>query len=232
MPFYLLKHLAFLLLFATGTASGQERVLADFPFWQANAGWWRSDNTYFDKDMNYNIRSYNSVIHIELDGRTFRETEYKTYAPSKLATARGAGKISDGEGIEAVTVTTGELVDDQGTVQITRMQPPLPGVSLTTIGILDNTTGARVTRDPESGMDAYRMLISLPTRDKRYIANYGLVSRTGELRGFSIFRGTRIAASEAAEWREKYRSLNNVAAVITAGEDGKPVVQRLAADRR
>ena len=217
--------------------AAQDPDLAHFPFWQTSAGWWRSENTYFDQDLDYKIRSYNSVIHIELDGRRLRETEYKSYAPSKLATALGGGVIAADEGIEAITVTTGELVDDRGTVHITGSRPALPGTSTTVIRVLDNRTAARITADPETGLDAYQMLITLPTPDRRYVANYGLVSaaagtgpaRAGDLRGFSLFRGRRIAADEAFVWRERFREKNRVAAITEAGDNGAPVVRRLKA---
>lgn len=221
------RYLAFFLLIASSSAWPQQPNVSDFPFWQLNAGWWRSDNTYFDGDLNYNIRSYNSVIHIELDGRTLRETEYKSYAPSKLAMARGEGSIAEDEGIEAVTVTTWELVDEDGTLRITSTQPAMPGALGTITSILDDATGSRVTRDPDTGVYAYQMLITLPTDSKRYIANYGLVGETGDLRGFSLFRGTRISAREASAWRDNYRAMNNVAAVIEAGKNGAAVLRRL-----
>ena len=213
--------------------SAEDALLADHSFWQTNVGWWRSDNTYFDPDLNYNIRSYNSVIHIEIDGRTYRETEYKSYAPSQLAFRRGGGLITEEEGIEAVTVSIGELVDDTGTVRIIETQPAIPGTALTEIRILDATNAMRVTIDPETGLEAYRMMVSLPVPDKRYISNYGLVSATdgaaapGDLRGFSVFRGTRIPDAEAATWRARYQAQNKVAAVIAPKPDGSAGITRL-----
>lgn len=224
------RFLLILVLLASSALHAQSPSLTDFPFWELNAGWWRSDNTYFDKDLNYMVRSYNSVIHIEIDGRNFRETEYKSYSPSKLAIALGKGKVAAGEGLETVTVNTGELIDDAGTVRITSTRPTLIGVSDTTISPLDSTNGARITRDPDTGQEAYRMLIALPTPEHRYVSNLGLVSQSGELRGFSLFRGTRIPAGESADWRGRYRRQNNVTAVITAGEDGRPIVTRLTSD--
>ena len=218
-------------------------MLADFSFWRANAGWWRSDNTYFDHDLNYNIRSYNSVIHIELDGRTYRETEYKFYAPSKLALGYGAGKTAADEGVETVTVSTGKLVDEGGTVHLMESKPAMPGTALTETRILNNDTGMRVTSDPATGFDAYRMVITMPTPDKRYVANFGLVSGTigpgaanaapdavtGDLRGFSLFRADRIAEADVQKWRDEFRVRNKVAAIVEAGPDGKPTVRRLDA---
>lgn len=222
-------------------ANAAETRLKDFSFWRASDGWWVSDNTYFDHDLNYNIRAYNSIVHIELDGRRYRETEIKAYAPSKLATLYGAGRVSDEEGIETVTVTTGELVDEAGTVRFLKVVPDAPGAEATQIRLLTPDTAVRVTTDPLSGFDTYRMFITLPAPDRRYIANFGLFSTApdtasrnagsepavGDLRGFSLFRGRRIAAGEAEKWRQEFRVRNRVAAVVEAGMDGAAVIRRL-----
>ena len=231
-------------LLVAAPALAAETQLADFSFWRANAGWWRSDNTYFDQDLNYIIRSYNSVIHIELEGRTYRETEYKTYAPSKLALIYGAGKTTAEEGVETVTVSIGELVDEGGTVRLVESNPAMPGAELTETRILNNDTAMRVTSDPATRFDAYRMVITMPTPDKRYVANFGLVSGTkgpgsanaapdaamGDLRGFSLFRADRIAEADVQKWRDEFRVRNKVAAIVEAGPDGKPAVRRLDAE--
>ncbi len=223
-----------------------EQLLADFPFWRANEGWWRSDNTYFDSHLDYNIRGYNSVVHIELDGRTYRETEYKSYPAGKMATGLGMGQARADEGVETVTVTVGELVDGSGTVRVTATIPAFPGSELTEFRPLGVDTGMRATRNPATGFDSYRMLVTLPAPDKRYVANFGLVSGTtgpgaahaapdaavGDLRGFSLFRASRIAGDEVEKWRQSFRELNKVAVVVEAGSDGKPVARRLNAQSR
>lgn len=209
-----------------------DKKLSDFPFWRATAGWWRAENTYMDRDLNYNIRSYNSVIHVEIDGRTFRETEIKSYAPSKLALGYGKGKTTADEGVEAVTVLTGQLIDDAGTVAIEDGEG-------TEVRILTPDTAVRVTPNAKTNVDTYRMYIVMPVPDKRYRTNLGLVSDTtgsgaanaapdakfGDLRGYSVFREDRIQAAEADAWRATFRTKNKVAAVIENGAltrlDGK-----------
>lgn len=207
------------------TAAVAEKTLADFPFWKANVGWWRAENTYLDHNLDYNIRSYNSVIHVEIDGRKFRETEIKSYAPSKLALGYGRGKTTKDEGVETITVLTGELIDDKGTVRLT-------GEEVTEIRLLTDDTGVRVTPNHKTGTDTYRMFIFLPTPEKRYRSNFGLVSDTtgagaanaaadaklGDLRGFSLFREDRIQASEADKWRAEFRARNKVKAVLENGQ--------------
>lgn len=218
---------AFVLASALIASSAQaaDKQLSDFPFWKATAGWWRAENTYLDHDLNYNIRSYNSVIHVEIDGRKFRETEIKSYAPSKLATQMGKGKTTAEEGVEAVTVLTGELIDDQGTVR-------LEGRGGDEMQLLTPDTAVRVTPNDKTGVDTYRMYIFLPTPEKRYRSNFGLVSDTtgsgaanaapgakmGDLRGFSLFREDRISDNEVEKWRAEFRTRNKVKAVIEGGQ--------------
>jgi len=215
--------------------------LADNAYWKLMSGWWRAENTYMDGELNYNSRSYNSIIHVELVGRTYRETEIKFYSPGKLAMGTARGQISADEGVETVTVFTGEIIDDSGTVKITSSLPAGPFEEQTSIQVLSSDTGVRVTPNPKTGTDTYRMYIFAPTHDKRYRSNFGLVSdktgagaanafpdaKMGDLRGFSLFREDRIAATEFDKWRAEFRARNKVAAIVEAGADGKPVLRRL-----
>lgn len=217
-----------------GPAPAAAAGLGDIPFWKLSQGWWRSENTYFSPTLDYNIRSYNSLVHIELQGRKVVETEYKFYAPSKLAMSHGAGQAREGEGVEVVTVTTYEQVDDHGAVRQTGSEPHADaGHADTVIRVLNEDTAQRVVRDPAEAADTYRMLYSLPTPNKRYIANYGLNGKpvngagVGELRGFSTFNGTRVKDSDFAAARAELRKKNNVHAIVTSGPDHKPVARRL-----
>lgn len=205
------------------------------------AGWWRAESTYMDNALNYKIRSYNSLIHVEFKGRDCIETEYEFYSPSKLAMGTARGQITADEGVETVTVFTGELIDDFGTVKLKGSLPAGPAEDNTTIQVLSPGTGVRVTPNPKSGTDTYRMYIFAPTPDKRYRSNFGLVSDTvgagaanaapdaklDDLRGFSLFREDRIVAAEVDKWHDEFRARNKVAAIAEAGPDGKPVVHRL-----
>lgn len=224
--------LALITLFQVSNVMAADKTLSDFPFWRATAGWWRAENTYMDRDLNYNIRSYNSVIHVEVDGRTFRETEIKSYAPSKLAVGAGRGKTTADEGVEVVTVSTGTLIDDAGTVRLDDGEG-------TEIRVLTPDTAVRVTPNPRTQVDTYRMYIMLPVPDKRYRTNFGIVSDTtgggaanaapdakfGDLRGFSVFREDRITDGNWQSWRDQFRAKNKVAAVSENGAvtrlDGK-----------
>ncbi len=223
-----------LVLAAALAAPASAADLAAIPFWKTSAGWWQSDNTYFAPNLDYNIRLYNSLVHIEVAGRKVTETEYKFYAPSKLAMSHGDGKTKEGEGTEVITVITYDQTDEAGTVRQASASPGTPsGDAGTTITVLNADTAQRVSREPGATTDLYRMLISQPTPDKRYIANYGIVAKAtkdaelGSLRGYSTFFGTRIDAKDFADRRAQLRAKNNVHAVVAAGPDGKPVAKRL-----
>lgn len=198
------------------------------------SGWWRAENTYFDGALNYNVRSYSSLVHVELIGRRYRETEYKFYPPGKLAQQAGRGKLPTDDGIETVTVLEGDLVDASGRVQ-------LAADAHTRIDIQSADTGVRVTANPATGLDTYRMYIFSPAPNKRYRSNFGLVSdqagagavnaspgaEPGDLRGYSLFREDRIEPGDFETWRQRFRVRHQVRAIAEAGPDGRVQVRRL-----
>ncbi len=208
--------------------------LLEVPFWRVNSGWWVSDNTYFDGDLNYNIRAYNSIVHVDVRNGLVIETEHKFYPPGKLAAFYGAGKIGQDEGIEVVTVSKGRQIDTQGSVRFASVSPLFGEPSTITITALSADSAFRTVLDPVNGLDSYRMLITLPVPDKRYVASFGLVSSAepdhldlGGLRGFSLFRGDRLHAGEFDRTRARLRAVNKVRAVVTGDESAAPQVQLL-----
>ncbi len=233
--FYSVRLLIFIFFSASFvSASAAELNLADVPFWKTNTGWWASDNTYFDGELNYNIRSYNSIVHIEINGRSMLQTEHKFYPPGKMALNYGAEKIGVNDGIEVVTVMKAEQIDAAGTVQITQVAPQFGTLLEASIHVLGPDTAVQIFSDSKSAVDSYRMFITIPAPDKRYIANFGLVSEVapdasavGDLRGFSLFKGTRIRADDFEQKRSELRLKNHVRAVMTAGTDNEPVIQIL-----
>ncbi len=225
------------------------RSLADYPFWNLVAGWWVGESTYLGPNLDYKIRSYQSIVHVEIDGTRFRETEYKFYPPGAMATAYGRGQVRDGEGVETVTVLGGELVDDVGTVRILSMLPAMSAVATesredeqTIVRVLGPDTGVRVTPNPRTGVDTYRMFIFVPAPDRRFRSNFGIVSDgtgpgaanalpgavPGDLRGYSLFREARIAPGEFEQWRRDFRERNAVSAIVEPDAAGRPAVRRLA----
>lgn len=209
-------------------------ALADFPFWQKMSGWWASENTYFTADMDYTVRGYNSLVNIELDGTKFTESEHRFY-PAGIATTRyGQGLMGPDEGIELVIITTGELIDDKGTLGNIRMDhssgPFDPAV---TYNVLGHDDGVRIRPNAATGIDTYRMYFNFTTPDRRFRSNFGLIYDNGEedggLRAFILYRDKRIERSDFAAKRAEFRERHNVQVISRADPDnpGKSKVVRL-----
>jgi hypothetical protein len=234
---------------AAGPSTQPARALSDFAYWQRMAGWWRAENTYLDGKLDYKIRTYHSIVHIELDGARYRETEYKFYPPGPMARGYGQGQVREGEGVETVTVTTGDSIDDTGTVRVQQTLPVASGEAAgsraedqTSIQVLGPDAAVRVTPNGSTGIDTYRMYIFSPTPERRYRSNFGIVSdrsgpgaanalpgaAPGDLRGYSLFRESRMAPAEFERWRAEFRTLNAVSAVVQSDAAGRARVSRLA----
>ena len=216
------------------TTARADTALQDVPYWRSMQGWWLAENTYFDGKLDYNERAYGSLVHIELDGQRMRETEYKFYPAGKLAQQAGRGQIGAEDGIETVTVLEGRQVDARGQVRFT-------SDPATRIDVLTDDTAVRVTANAATGVDTYRMYIFTPAPDRRYRSNFGIVSDSqgagaanalpgaerGDLRGYSLFREQRIAATDFERQRRQLRDRFGVRAIAEAGPDGHLIVRRL-----
>ncbi len=226
--------LAFSLFVLASGASAQNANLADFPFWQKMSGWWTSDNTYFTSDMDYTVRAYNSLVHIELDGTEFRESEHRFY-PAGIATSRyGKGLMGPGEGIELVVITTGDLIDDQGTLgNIQTDHAGGPSDPAVVYNIQSDNDGVRLKPNPKTGVDSYRMYFNFTTPNHRFRSNFGIVydeaEDVGALRAFILYRDKRIERSDFKAKRDAFRQRHNVKVMSVADPDnpGQSLVTRL-----
>jgi len=204
----------------------QTSSLSDFPFWQTMAGWWESNNTYVDADMNYLVRSYNSLIHIQLDGRVYRETEHRFY-PAGQATGRyGNGLMGPGEGIEVIVKYTGQLIDDAGTVgMVSADHTARSWPSDVTYHMLSNNDAVRVNTNNATKLDSYRFYITVVNPNRRYRSNFGLISEgeenLGGLRAFILYRDRRIDSSTFEVRRSALRA-KHVVKVLSVADPDKP----------
>ena len=225
---------AFSLFVLASGASAQDAKLSDFPFWQKMSGWWASENTYFTADMDYTVRSYNSLVHIELDGTKFRESEHRFY-PAGIATTRyGEGLMGPDEGVELIIVTTGELVDDKGTLGNIHMDhssgPFDPSVEYR---VLSDDDGVRVRPNAKTGVDTYRMYFNFTTPNHRFRSNVGLLYEDGQdiggLRAFILYRDKRIEQANFNAKHAEFRARHNVKVlrVVDPDSPGKSLVTRL-----
>lgn len=222
------------LLTLASSASAQEAKLSDFPFWQQMSGWWASENTYFTSDMDYTVRNYNSLVHIDLDGTKFREREHRFY-PAGIATSRyGKGLMAEGEGIELIITTEGELIDDAGTLGNIRMDHSSgPFDPTVTYNVLSDNDGVRVRPNAKTGIDTYRMYFNFTTPNHRFRSNFGIVyadtEDVGALRAFILYRDKRIERSDFKAKRAEFRARHNVTVMSVADPDnpGQSLVTRL-----
>ncbi len=232
---------ALALLFIVGMSGGvyaqntsnSAAALVDFPFWQKMSGWWESDNTYMDSDMNYLVRSYSSLVHIELDGGNFREVEHRFYPEGLGASRYGKGLEKPGEGIEVVVTTTGQLIDDDGTLGMIRgdhleaaMNPE------NQYRLLSDNDAVRLKPNGETGVDAYRMYFTFVTANRRLRSNVAIHSEgehIGGLRAFILYRGQRIDPSAFDGRRAALRKEHNVKLLSIADPEnpGQSRVTRL-----
>lgn len=221
-------------LILTSSASAQDAKLSDFPFWQKMSGWWASENTYFTADMDYTVRSYNSLVHIELDGTQFRESEHRFY-PAGIATTRyGKGLMAEDEGIELIIVTTGELVDEDGTLGKIRMDHSSGAYDPSVVyKVLGDDDGVRVRPNAKTGVDTYRMYFNFTTPNHRFRQNFGIIydedEDFGGLRAFILYRDKRIERSDFKAQQAEYRARHNVKVISTAdpNQPGQSWVRRL-----
>lgn len=222
-----------LFVLASG-ASAQDAKLSDFPFWQKMSGWWASDNTYFTADMDYTVRAYNSIVHIEIDGTQFRESEHRFY-PAGISTSRyGKGLMADGEGIELIIITTGNLIDDKGTLgNIQTDHAGGPSDPAVVYKVQSNNDGVRLKPNPKAGIDTYRMYFNFTTPNHRFRSNFGIIydedKDVGGLRAFILYRDKRIERSDFNAMRAEFRARHNVKVISVADPDnpGQSLVTRL-----
>lgn len=236
-----ISKLALVFLLGVGTTACAEdpdasggQALADFPFWQKMSGWWESDNTYMDSGMDYLIRSYSSLVHIELVGNQFHETEHRLYPAGLGASRYGKGLEKPGEGVEVVVTTTGELIDDSGSLGNIFMDHSASSSGPNVVyRMLSDNDGVRLNTNPDTGVDAYRMYFTFTTADRRLRSNVGLYSKAdedlGSLRAFILYRDRRIAPSTFEARRAALRKKHNVKVLSVADPDnpGQSLVNRL-----
>ncbi|MDG2318658.1 MAG: hypothetical protein P8L79_00205 [Rhodospirillaceae bacterium] len=201
------------------------RSLADFPFWKKMEGYWESENTYFDANMDYQVRSYSSLVHVELNGHNYHETEHRFY-PAGLSTSRyGKGLMQPGEGIELVVTTTGKLIDDAGTLgNIYIDHAGSSGGPNVAYHMLGENDAVRTNTIPETGVDNYRMYFNFTTPDRRFRSNFGLLGNDkenlGGLRAFILYRDHRIDSANFENRRAAIREQHKVKVISRAHTDG------------
>lgn len=208
-------------------ASAAPPSLGSIPFWNVTEGCWLSENHYLNPAMEPNIPTYASVTCITVTASQIIERETKFYPASNLAESYGGDLARDGEGVEVVKVNLATATGADGAVRTTNSgsSQAIAGQLVMTIPVAPDTAMVTI-RNQNDYVDHYRMFITLPTKDRRYIVNLGIVgepSRQGEvgdLRGMAIFKQSRIDANDAEPWRNRLRTRFAVGVRVTELEDG------------
>ncbi len=207
---------------------------ADSPFWHDSIGWWASDNTYLDGQLEPKIAKYQSIVHIEeAEAGRVVETTYKFYPPGDFSRSFSGGRVGTDQGIELITVNTMQvLADDESleTVSVTPSMVSQSGRMVTTP--LSSSVALQRKLEPESGLSDYQIVITQPTPNRRYTTVFGLYTgrenedvSPGDLRGASLFAGRRITANEVEVLRSQFRALNSVGAIVSGDAQGQTVVE-------
>lgn len=205
----------------------------DSEFWQDSIGWWASDNTYLDSQLEPKIASYQSIVHIEEEAGRVVETTYKFYPPGESSKHYSGGRVGNDQGVELITVSTMQVLADNESAETISVSPAIvsqPGQMVTTP--LSSTVALQRKLQPGSGLADYHTIITLPTPDRRYTAMFGIYTGVenedvlaGDLRGLALFASKRITAGEVQELRSRLRRLNSVGAIVSGDAQGETVVE-------
>ena len=100
---------------------GEVRPLDDFPVWRTMDGLWMGDQDSFNPEGDHKIRNYNALFRIRIDGEKFHQSNWMYYGEEQKARrdALSRGLAREGEGVELLTNTYGEAVDDKGSMKVT-----------------------------------------------------------------------------------------------------------------
>jgi hypothetical protein len=215
------------------------KQLKDFPFWATYEGVWRCDNSYFDGELRPKIQDYNAIIVNRLEGDTLVQRSITIHPDSFLAQNGAQGLLKAGEGLETEGTLSAKLVDDSGTVDF--------GAVGGIMKLIDDHSAVRSSRDPDSGLPRYRALFTIIDKNRLNWVNQGFWSRPlegdyfdkpildaegkqkpnprlGALKGFAVYRHTRISEAEIEPLRAQMRVMHRVAVIRSrAQNDGKPL---------
>jgi hypothetical protein len=209
--------------------------LRDFPFWAIYEGAWRCDCDYFDGAMNPKIQDYNAIIVNTIEGDTLIQRSITIHPDSFLAQNGAQGLLRPGEGLESEGALRARLVDENGSVDFGAMGGLMK--------LVDDHSAVRASRDPESGMPRYRAFFTIIDRNRLNWVNQGFWARPfegdyfdnpvldengarkpnprlGALKGFSVYRHTRIDPAEIEPLRAQMRVMHRVAVTLNRGANG------------
>jgi hypothetical protein len=166
------------------------------PFWQAFAGTWVSDASYFDQDMQPIVARYATLMRVEARDSGVVITEWKFYPDGELARGMAGGRLPGGRGLE--TITRSEARFDaaaSGQLQFGADR----GRWMTSSADLATGTIAGKGAAPR-----YRFVAALSGPDHAEFSTWGYHD-DGAFKGIAIFRMRRIATADEEAQRQRLR---------------------------
>ncbi len=193
------------------------------PFWQGNKGAWLSHNTYLGDDLNYKIKSYNSIVVVKPGVSDVVMQEIKYYPPGAFYGQAIGLNVPANSGVEFVSESRWLSTGSDGVVvENTSVQK-----NISTITPLTKNAALLTITSLASGNDSYRMLITLAGRNYRHTVNLGIDADSsveadvGRLRGVSFFNGKRISPDIIPDQIEHLRKEHQVKFVVRKKPDGQ-----------
>ncbi len=207
-------------------------LLAEVPFWQANAGLWLGEDVYLSAAGERKIDGYANLTETRLAGEWMEDEEYRFYPPSDMASAMAGGLLRAGEGVEVRRLLKGRIADAGGRVVM------VPGFSgqgpdtLVTVRPLAPGAGLMTVQPLAGGPESYRVHMDLTAPDQRIRTTMGLEDGTtggpkGSLRAIALYREARQDPDRKNALLATLRARYRVAVVIETGADGRPLVRRI-----
>jgi len=212
------------LVFAVETNQSKSE-LSQFPFWKTSAGIWLNEGTYLDGDLNYKISSYKGSTKVELSGSSVILTEQRFYPPGKFDAKALGLDIDPNAGVEFIRINRAEADGGSGRVKI--LHSPI-GLTTSIAPLGDEMGLMRATHDA-SGLDAYRLTISLENQDYRHLNSLAMhvgEDKAGSYRALSYLQGRRVTEVELDRALKKWREQFNVRYLVSL-DKGKHVFKEL-----
>ncbi|WP_317928576.1 hypothetical protein [Halioxenophilus sp. WMMB6] len=196
--------------------------LSETPFWTLNSGLWLSQNTYLGSDLEYKIKSYSSIVDIAVSANGVVIVERKFYPPGAFHGKALGLDIADDVGVELLQTTRWLAEGDDGRVVA---EGDVPGPYQFSITPYTGDTAVLAVTNRTTKRDSYRMMISLPSPNYRYVVNMGIDDGSkdgsiGALRGLSFFNGQKITQESLTDHVNKLRQLHQIKAQVLANPDG------------
>jgi hypothetical protein len=223
--------------------SGEVLPLDAFPVWQKMDGLWMGELDSFNPDGSHKIRDYNALFRIRIDGKAFHQSNWMYYGEAQKARrdALSMGLAREGEGVELLTNTWGEAVDDKGSMKVTLIDHMFDYEGGELTRVISDFAVVYEYFNPETGALQHLQLNNLGVPGWRVRTAQGFHAKkflrdpgTGELildddgrpvanpkfgspRSASFYREVRVDEERLEDYRARFQQQYNVKVRVEAG---------------